>query len=121
MIRFLLVFALFWAHVAFATANTANVISLNTATTNVTTSSYVTLVSSLPIVPSQIVIVNATSSVIKLAYGASGSETDFVSVSGSSTIIIDQLSRHLTMGVRLAVEAISASASSGYVSVSLIP
>jgi hypothetical protein len=106
---------------AFATVNTANVLSLNTATTNVTTSAYVTLTSSVPVTPSQLIVVNGTSSVIKIAIGAAGSEVDFISVGGSGTTIVEQLSKHIVIGSRISVEAISATASSGYISVSLVP
>ena len=105
---------------AIATVNTSSVINLNTASTNVTTGAYLTLSASLPFSPSQIIVVNGSTSVIKLAYGASGSETDFVAVGGSSTTLI-ALTRHLSAASRLAVEAVSATASSGYISVSLLP
>jgi len=113
-------FSIFLIISAKASVNSANVLSLNTASTNVTTSAYVTLSASISAQPSQLVIVNATSSVIKLAYGASGSEVDFVSVGPSSTTVVENIVRHLPSGARLAVEAVSASASSGYISVSLI-
>lgn len=102
-----------------AAVNTSNVLSLNTSTTNVTAGAYITLSSSVPS-PSQLVIVNGTSSVIKIAYGASGSEIDFVSVAASSTVVVENLAKHIPPGSRIAVEAISATASSGYISVSLI-
>ena len=114
-----LVFLIFASH-SQAAVNTANILSLNTATTNVTTGAYVALSTSLPFGPSQIVVLNNTSSVIKLAYGASGSETDFISVLPSFQIVVP-LNRHLVQGVRLSVEAVSATASTGYISVSLIP
>lgn len=105
---------------ATAAVNTSNVVNLNTASTNVTTSAYVTLSAAIPINASALVLVNGTSSVIKLAYGASGSETDFVSIGGSATLYL-QLVRHIPSGARLAVEAVSGTASTGYISVSLVP
>lgn len=102
-----------------AAVNSSNVLVLNTATTNLTTAAYVTISSSLPTTPSYVIIANATTSVIKIAYGASGSETDFVAVGASATTMIT-LNRHFLQGVRLSLEAVSATASSGYVTVSLI-
>jgi hypothetical protein len=104
-----------------AATNTTAVLSLNTATTNVTTGAFVVLSASLPFAPSQIIVTNATTSVLKFSYGPSGSEVDFVGVGGSATIVIEQLSKHLVTGTRFAVEAISGTASSGYILVSLIP
>jgi hypothetical protein len=103
-----------------AAVNTNNVLSLNTATTNVTTGAYVVLSSSIVVSPAKLVIVNNTSSVIKLAYGLAGSETDFVSVAPSWMEVIP-LEKHFPMGTRLVVEAVSGTASTGYISVSLIP
>ena len=117
---FLFIAALMCFTSAQATVSTANVLNLNTATTNVTTSAYVTLTSAIPIVASEIVVVNATSSVIKIAYGASGSETDFVAVNASSQLMLE-IVRHFPVGTRIAVEAVSATASTGYISLSLIP
>jgi hypothetical protein len=106
---------------ACAAVNTAAVLSLNTATTNVTTAAFVPLSTGIPFSPSQIIVTNATTSVIKISYGASGSEVDFLAIGGSATIIVEQLSKHLSAGTRLAVEAVSATASSGFILVSLIP
>lgn len=115
-----LIFTVFPIQETRAAVNTASVVNLNTASTSVTTGAYVTLSAAIPSAPSQLVIVNATASVIKFAYGVSGSEIDFVSVGASSTTVIENLVRHLPSGARLSVEAISATASSGYISVSLL-
>ncbi len=114
----------FWAGnitPVWATANTANVLSLNTATTNITTGAYVTL-GTVPatLQPAKIVIVNQTTSLIKIAIGAAGSEVDFVSVLPSfmETLLPE---RALTGNARISAEAVDATASSKYISVSLIP
>jgi hypothetical protein len=106
---------------ALAAVNTANVLSINTATTNITTGAYVTLGSiSASFAPSQIVVVNTTAQVVKLAFGAAGSETDFISILPSGMEVI-RLERHFMAGTRLSLEAVSATASSGFVSISLVP
>lgn len=106
---------------AHATANTSNVLSINTATTNITTSAYVTL-GNVPtsFSPSKIIITNNTSSIIKISYGASGSETDLVAILPAFQEIVP-LERHLVAGVRIAIEAVDATASTKYVVVSLLP
>jgi hypothetical protein len=97
------------------------VLSINAATTNITTSGYVTLGTvSAGLIPAAIVIVNNTSSIIKLAYGPSGSETDLVAILPTFMEIIP-LTRHITGGTRLALEAVDSNATTKYVVVSLIP
>lgn len=104
--------------------NTANVLSLNTATTNVTTAAYVELTVSAtgaPIACSQLVIANKTASQIKIAVGVSGSQTDLVAVLAGVQQSITVSLNVLPIGSHIWVEAIDATASTGYISVSLLP
>lgn len=123
MIKFLCLLAFFLnaCTPAFAATNTANVATLNTASTNVTTGAFVTLMASSAVVASKIVVANASTSVIKISYGIAGSETDLLAVGGSVTSIQIQSGVPFAIGTRFAVEAISATASSGYITLSLIP
>ena len=98
----------------------ANILSLNSASTNITTSAYVELSASSPIPTSKLVIMNKTSSIIALGTGASGSEIGLVATGPSLQTVVD-LGAVLPAGTRLALIAIDATASSGYVSVSLMP
>lgn len=101
-------------------ASNANIVSLNTASTNVTTGAYVQLAASTPIATSQLVIANATSSIIILAVGASGSEVGLIAVGANSQVVYN-LGSVLPVGSRLSLEALNTNASSGYISVSLLP
>lgn len=102
-------------------ANNANVISLNSASTTIPTGSYVQLSASTPIGTTQIILVNATSSTIRLGYGASGSEVGLVGVAPNSWVKLNLGSIGiLPAGTRLALEAVDTQATSGYVTVSLL-
>lgn len=101
--------------------NQANVVSINASSTNITTSAYVTLSAAIPINTAKISVLNTTSSVIKLAYGVSGSETDFVAILPSSQLVIEVPLTFFSSGQRLALEALNTTASSGFVAVSLFP
>jgi len=105
---------------SFSSPNNANVLSLSATSTNIPTSSYVQLSSSSPIPASKLVIVNTTSSIVTLGTGSSGSEVGLVAVLPSGMAVL-QLGAVLSSGTRLALEAIGSAASSGYVTVSLIP
>ena len=99
----------------------ANILSLDAASTNIDTGAYVQLSASTPIGTSKIVIVNTTSSIIALGIGASGSEVGLVAVGPSSTEEFYLGLNVMPQGVRLALSAISADATTGYVTVSLLP
>lgn len=102
-------------------ANQNNIVSINTASTSITTGAYVQLSSATPIPTSKISIINNTSSIIKLAYGASGSETDLVAVLKTSQVTIDLGLNVLPSGARLSLEALDATASAGFIAVALLP
>lgn len=101
-------------------ASNANILSINTASTSITTGAYVQLSVSTPIVTTKLHIVNNTSSIIKVGVGASGSEVGLLAVLASSQIML-QLDYLLPLGSRISLEALDATASSGYIAVSLIP
>lgn len=102
-------------------ANPNNVVSLDAATTNITTSGYATLVASTPIGTTQIVVVNTTSSIVSLAVGKAGSEVDLAAVHGGDQISFYVGLNVLSQGVRLSLRAVDTTASTGYVTVSLLP
>lgn len=102
-----------------ASPNTANVLSINTASTSITTGAYVQLTASSPIPTSSLVIANTTTSILKFAIGASGSEVDYAPIPQSSYLVLP-LNKLLPAGTRISLEAISATASSGYVSIGLL-
>lgn len=103
-------------------ANPNNVIRLSTSSTNVTTSAYVQLSASTPIGTAKLVITNNTSSTLSFATGASGSEVQLVAVLPTSQLVVDLGSINIMpAGTRLSVIAIDASATTGFITVSLMP
>ena len=103
-------------------ANPNNIVSLNTASTNVTTGAYVTLAAATPISTAKILAFNGTSSIIKIAVGAAGNEVDLIALLPTSQVVIELGSINvIPVGSRLSVEALDATASSKYVGVALLP
>lgn len=101
-------------------ASSANILTLNTGSTSVTTGAFVQISASTPIPTTKIVIANGSSSIIKIGVGASGSEVALISVGGSSTLQLE-LGNILAAGSRISAEAVDATASSGWITVSLLP
>lgn len=97
-----------------------NVNSFSYSATNVTTSAYVTLVSSTPIPSTQLVVCDNSGHILKIASGASGSEVDVFAAPLNACIDI-QLGAAIPAGTRLSIRAIDATASSGYNTVSFLP
>lgn len=120
--KFLLsfLFTFFLANFAYAAGTTANILALNTASTSVTTSAFVQLSSSTPIVASHLMIANETTSNIIVAFGASGSEIGFCAIGPSSTQTV-QVNPLLASAIRVSLKAVDATASSGWITVSLLP
>lgn len=104
---------------AFATASNANILKIDTSATNITTSAYVQLSASTPITTRKVVISNGTSSILLMAIGASGSEVGLFAITATSSLVVE-LSNTLPAGSRISLEAVSATASSGFVTVSLL-
>jgi hypothetical protein len=102
------------------TAFAGNVNSFSYSSTNVTTSAYVTLVSSTPIPTTQIIVCDNSGHILKIASGAPGSEVDLFTVALSACIDI-QLGAAIPASTRLSIRAIDATASSGFNTVSFIP
>ena len=92
--------------------------SLSYASTNVTTSAYVVLIASTVTSCKKLEIVDSSTKLIKLATGATGSEVDICTAAISGTVIVDQ---YIPQGTQISIKAIDASATSGYIAVSLIP
>jgi hypothetical protein len=97
-----------------------NVNSFSYSSTNVTTSAYVTLVSSTPIPSTQLIVCDNSGHILKIASGASGSEADIFTVALNSCLNL-QFGAAIPAGTRLSIRAIDATASSGYNTVSFIP
>ena len=88
------------------------------ATTNVTTSAYVTLDASSPQSTSNLLIVDTSTQLMKLAVGAAGAEVDLCTFQGNGNPVL--VPTFVTAGVRLSLKAISASATAGYCTVSYL-
>jgi hypothetical protein len=103
-------------------ATALNVLSL-AGSTPIGTGAYVQLTAAggTPIPTTKLVIANGTNAQIQLAYGASSSEVALVAVAPTSSIVLDIGLNVLPVGVRLAVIALGSAASSGELSVSLMP
>lgn len=84
------------------------------ASTNVTTSAYVTLVAATTIPTASLLITDTSGKVIKIAVGPAGSEIDLFQVSVSGTMFIDIPLNQIPQGSRLSLKAIDASATTGY-------
>lgn len=90
-------------------------LSINTSTTNVTTSAYVTLVAATTIPTASLLCTDTTGRILKLAVGAAGQEVDLfqLPVSGSIEIPLGSLSM-IPVGARLSLKAINANATAGF-------
>lgn len=95
----------------------SNVNSLAYASTNVTTGAYVTLVASTPIATYALQLQDSSGQLIKIAVGAAGFEVDIgtMPVSGSLVLPVGQI----PAGSRISLKSLSATANSGFASVSL--
>jgi hypothetical protein len=111
----------FLASILFSfSAFAGNVSSFSYSSTNVTTSAYVTLVSSTPISSNQFIVCDNSGHILKIASGIIGSEVDLFTVALNACIDI-QLGASIPVGTRLSIRAIDASATSGYDTLSFIP
>lgn len=86
------------------------------STTNVTTSVYVTLDASTKVSCSALSVVDTSTQLLKLAVGAVGSEIDICTFQGNGSPVL--VPAFISSGSRLSLKAISASATSGFNSVS---
>jgi hypothetical protein len=100
-------------------SHAGNVSSLSYSGTNVTTAAYVTVVASTPITASHFYICDTSTQILKLAVGTAGNEVDFFTVPINACYLF-ALNPPLAAGVRLSLKAISASATSGYNTVSFL-
>lgn len=90
---------------------------LSYSTNNVTTSAYVTVDASLSSSASGLIIVDTSTQLMKLAIGAAGSEVDIAVFQGNG-YPVQIPNKYIVIGTRIAVKAISGTASSGYLAVS---
>lgn len=102
----------------YAAVDTTLVNVLSYAGTNVTTSAYVTLVSSTPISVGRLQICDTSTQVLKIASGSSGNEQDLVAIGGVAGCVT--IAEYIPAGVRLSIKAISASATTGFNTVSFL-
>jgi len=86
------------------------------ATTNVTTSAYVTLVASTSSC-SKLQITDTSGQLLKLATGIAGSEVDICTCTVSGSVIVPI---YIPAGQRLSIKAVSASATTGFNAVSFL-
>lgn len=91
---------------------------LSYSATNVTTSAYVTLSASTPASCSNLVIIDTSTQLLKIAMGAAGSEIDLGAFQGNGTQFT--IPAYIPAGSRLSLKAISASATSGFNVVSFL-
>ncbi len=98
----------------------SNVSSLAYASTNITTSAYVTFVASSPIVTSRLSLCDTSGVIMKVAFGAANSEVDQFTMPTTACVIIP-MGALLPAGTRISLKAISGTASTGYGSVSFLP
>lgn len=91
---------------------------LSYSSTNVTTSAYITLDANLSASYGHISIVDTSTQLMKLATGTSGQEVDLCAFQGNGNPVIIPVD--LIQGTRVAVRAISGSATSGYLTVSYL-
>lgn len=91
---------------------TANILANNNyGSTNVTTGAYVQLISSTVSALSMVCISNSSGSIIKMATGAAASEVDRLYIPGGGSACY-QVS--IAAGTRISMEALDATASTGY-------
>jgi hypothetical protein len=95
----------------------SNVASLAYASTNVTTSAYVTFVASTPIPTTKIVVCDTSAVLLKMAIGAAGFEVDLL-LNPISSCFQFNLTQVIPAGTRISLKAISGTASTGFASVS---
>lgn len=95
----------------------SNVNIFSYASTNVSTSTYTTLIVATPIAISQLQICDTSGELLKLATGLPGQEVDFciTPIAGSMIIPI-----YLQAGVRISAKAVTNSATTGYNALSFL-
>lgn len=114
----LILAALTYAANLFGAVSTVRVNVHAYASTNVTTGAYVTLVASSPISVSKLQICDTSTKLLKIALGASGSEMDICTVQVSGCVVVPY---YIPAGSRLSIEAVDATASAGYNTLSFVP
>lgn len=91
--------------------------SQDTSGNGITTAAWDEVASSLSGSTSSVVIYNGTTSLLKLGYGPAGSEIDSVLIPASASLHVPLL---LEAGKRVAIRAVSANATSGFVGLSFL-
>lgn len=92
---------------------------LNYSTTNVTTSAYTEVVHSLSSSFGKIEVLDTSGKIVKIAFGAAGSEVDYCTCPVSGSIVIPL--SFIAQGTRVSIKAVDANATSGYNIISFLP
>lgn len=96
----------------------AAVDTLAYSSTNVTNAAYVTLDASTTVNAASLLIVDTSTQLIKLATGPAGSEVDLCGFDGNGYPIL--IKQYIPVGTRLSVRAITTTANTGSLVVSLL-
>lgn len=103
---------------AFAAVVTTGVNVHSYASTNVTTSAYVTLVASTPYTTCKVVVQDTSTKIIKLAVGSAGNEVDLATAPVSGMYVLPTC---VPASSRISAKAVDASATTGYNILSFLP
>ncbi|SRR5579875_3078589 len=87
------------------------------SSTNVTTSAYVQLISSLPAAVNEVNIFDSSGQLLVLAVGAPGFEVDKLYITPGGTGTVDLA---IPSGSRIAIKAVSANATTGFLAISFL-
>lgn len=99
-------------------ADTSRVHVLSYSSTNVSTTGYTVLIASTSETCARLQITDTSGKILKLAYGAAGSEVDFCGVPVSGTALVNY---YIPPFTQISIKAIDANATTGYNILSLIP
>jgi hypothetical protein len=99
----------------------ANHSNVQTVAAPTSTTVYVPVFTSTPFLSSQLIVANGGNCVAAIAFGAAGSEVDYVAVAPNSTLSLNLSLNVLPAGTRISCLAEGAVGSTGYVTVSLLP
>lgn len=114
---FLCLFAFFISDFAFPASKNLKAVDssqvnvFSYASSNVTTSAYTTLIVSTPITVSNMLVCDSSGQLLKIASGIPGNEVDLFTTEMGGCIVVPY---YLVAGQRLAIKAITNTASSGY-------
>jgi len=97
----------------------SNVLTNAYGTTNVTTSAYVTL-GNAPITSGTALVCDSSGQIVKIAFGSVGNEVDQFTGFINGCVMVP-LTMNISSGTRISLKAVSASATTGFFTLSLFP